>query len=675
MATNNRTSKKTSIRQMLNTFLYSSVVGTTIRRTLVAVAVAIIVAFLFFSYQSNKRALLASSHDLVMLNTACIRNSFVEPYKEIVAKGKALAQSFAATKDSLYVLKANRNDIVAILYSNAKMADNCSGVGMYWEWNRFDNQEENLKLSPDYKKWYGRLAMMFVKEGNNAMKDLDFEFNESQCEAVHRHKHVMLFPPEQKSFYGVKKNVMPLYVPIMRDETYFGCVVYYVDSEFIQQCCQNSKFSGKDSQFIIYDNNLVVIAASDNPSACGHSIVELYGKEFDRPELFSGKQIENTEKNVWQYVDVVEMDENETKWALLSITADGMITDNLNNTMIPMIILSVIILLLAAFVGIFLGYRIGYPLVLVLNACRKLSNGVMTYNMNFKTYFHNEIAALYNEFANMSRKLKDIVVGVKQSAAAINNSGIQFSKSAQTMSAGANEQASASEQLSAAMEDMSQGIRRNSNNAKETETIANRVVDSVREANDSVMATVSAMKNMSEKIGIINEIAGKTDLLAVNAAIEAARAGELGKGFAVVASEIRKLAEKSQRAAKEIDILTANVVSQAEKSGHKLEILVPEINKTSQLVQEITASSIEQEYNASQVNNALQQLNDITQQNASTAEQLSSGATESLRQAETLNETMSFFKIGDAKDSEIADLNSKIVEMLKRIEYIQESEQ
>jgi methyl-accepting chemotaxis protein len=225
------------------------------------------------------------------------------------------------------------------------------------------------------------------------------------------------------------------------------------------------------------------------------------------------------------------------------------------------------------------------------------------------------------------------------------------------------------------MEDMSQGIRRNSNNAKETETIANRVVDSVREANDSVMATVSAMKNMSEKIGIINEIAGKTDLLAVNAAIEAARAGELGKGFAVVASEIRKLAEKSQRAAKEIDILTANVVSQAEKSGHKLEILVPEINKTSQLVQEITASSIEQEYNASQVNNALQQLNGITQQNASTAEQLSSGATESLRQAETLNETMSFFKIGDAKDSEIADLNSKIVEMLKRIEYIQESEQ
>ena len=141
----------------------------------------------------------------------------------------------------------------------------------------------------------------------------------------------------------------------------------------------------------------------------------------------------------------------------------------------------------------------------------------------------------------------------------------------------------------------------------------------------------------------------------------------------MVASEVRKLAEKSQSAAREIDVLTADVVKQAEHSSHQLEVLVPEISRTSQLIQEITTSTVEQTQNASQVNRAIRQLNDITQQNAATAEQLSTAASESLRQAEKLKSTMAFFRFDVNKQSEIAAINGQIAELLARIDQIRES--
>ena len=291
----------------------------------------------------------------------------------------------------------------------------------------------------------------------------------------------------------------------------------------------------------------------------------------------------------------------------------------------------------------------------------------------YTTLFRSNDTAT-TEFSSMANNLTNIVGEVKKTANSINNSGKQLSRSSLGMAKGANEQASASEQVSAAMEDMSFGIQKNADNARETEDITKHVVESVMEANKSVTATVAAMKNMSEKIGIINEIAGKTDLLAVNAAIEAARAGDLGKGFAVVASEVRKLAEKSQAAAREIDILTANVVKQVERSSHQLEVLVPEISKTSQLIQEITTSTMEQTQNAAQVNRAIQQLNDITQQNAATAEELSAGASESLRQAEKLKNTMAFFRFDINNQSEIASLNAQVAKLLARIDEIKKEE-
>jgi methyl-accepting chemotaxis protein len=220
----------------------------------------------------------------------------------------------------------------------------------------------------------------------------------------------------------------------------------------------------------------------------------------------------------------------------------------------------------------------------------------------------------------------------------------ELSSNAQLMSQGASEQAAAAEEASSSMEQMSSNIRQNADNAAQTEKIAIKSSEAAQEGGRAVQETVKAMKEIASKISIIEEIARQTNLLALNAAIEAARAGEHGKGFAVVASEVRKLAERSQRAAGEISSLSSNSVDIAEKAGELLLKIVPDIQKTAELVQEISASSKEQDSGAEQINKAIQQLDQIIQQNASAAEEMSSTAEELATQAVQLQSAITFFK-------------------------------
>jgi methyl-accepting chemotaxis protein len=215
------------------------------------------------------------------------------------------------------------------------------------------------------------------------------------------------------------------------------------------------------------------------------------------------------------------------------------------------------------------------------------------------------------------------------------------------ISEGSTEQASSTEEVSSSMEQMVSNINQNADNAKQTEKIALQASGDITEGNKSVAITVDAMKKIADKIAVIGEIAEKTDLLAINAAIEAARAGEQGKGFAVVAAEVRKLAENSQAAAKEINELSKSSVRIADESGKLLQKIVPDIQKTAVLVQEIAAASLEQNSGAQQVNNAIMQLNAVTQKNSAAAEEMSSSAEELASQAEQLRETISFYKTGN----------------------------
>ncbi|MHA7971642.1 methyl-accepting chemotaxis protein [Rhizobium sp. CAU 1783] len=250
--------------------------------------------------------------------------------------------------------------------------------------------------------------------------------------------------------------------------------------------------------------------------------------------------------------------------------------------------------------------------------------------------------------ASMVERLRGVVADALSASDNVSSGSQELSASSEQLSQGATEQAASAEEASASMEQMAANIKQNADNAAQTEKIARQSAKDAETSGDAVNRAVAAMRTIAEKISIVQEIARQTDLLALNAAVEAARAGEHGKGFAVVASEVRKLAERSQSAAAEISAMSGETVQSAQDAGEMLNRLVPDIRKTAELVAEISAACREQDIGASQINEAIQQLDKVTQQNAGASEEMSATSEELAAQAEELQSSIAFFRVDAA---------------------------
>jgi methyl-accepting chemotaxis protein len=343
-----------------------------------------------------------------------------------------------------------------------------------------------------------------------------------------------------------------------------------------------------------------------------------------------------------QEFEAAQVNYTETRTLLLSST----------------VTLIIAIMFAAFFIGRGILRQLGGEPAQMLDAADKVATGDLTVDIPLTAGdTGSALAAMNSMVANLSSTIAQVI----ETTNALTHAAEEVNGTAHSLSQGASEQAASVEQTSSAMEQMSASVIQNAENARVTDGMANKAAREAAEGGEAVTATVAAMKIIADKIGIIDDIAYQTNLLALNAAIEAARAGDHGKGFAVVAAEVRKLAERSQVAAQEISELAVSSVGMAEKAGKLLNEIVPSIAKTSDLVQEIASACEEQTSGANQINNAVTQLNQITQHSASASEELAATAEVMRGQAEHLQSLMSFFKIDSETKSQSGISQEKTV--------------
>lgn len=309
------------------------------------------------------------------------------------------------------------------------------------------------------------------------------------------------------------------------------------------------------------------------------------------------------------------------------------------------VVMSLIVLAVAVVVGRLLYTSIIEPLKRGVVFAKAIGAGDLTATVSVNST--DEIGQLSSALQAMAEGLKNTVISIEKNANELVDSGSKLKDSSQKLSKGASEQAASAEEVSTAIEEMVANIDQNTENAIATEKLTASTVENVNLSSQYSGEAAEAMKTISEKISIISDIAFQTNILALNAAVEAVRAGEQGRGFSVVAAEVRKLAERSKQAANEIVALVNKGLKVTQMAGEKAKALVPDIEKTTVLIKEISAASIEQKTGAEQINMAMQNLNVITQENASSSDELTNSSILLSSLAANLKQAVGYFKLDE----------------------------
>ena len=352
-----------------------------------------------------------------------------------------------------------------------------------------------------------------------------------------------------------------------------------------------------------------------------------------------------------------------TNWSLVCRAPEAEFTGEVSIMLYMMLGFTLLFSAIGIVIAVIVAVRLTNPIIVMKDAFESIAKGDLVL-AHIPASMRDRIMVRKDEIGGMGRAMSDMLSNLKQiissilsAAEQIEDGSSQISSTSQTVSAGAARQAASTEQMSSTMEQMAANIRQNADNAAKTQNIANRTSSDSKAGGDAVDSALSAVKDIADKIHIVEEIASQTNLLALNAAIEAARAGEAGKGFAVVASEVRKLAERSQTAAGEISELSVRTLDAAEKAGSMINGVLPSIYETSQLIEEIAVACREQDNGAQQVSKGIVQLDTVVQQNAAASEEMAAMAEELSANAQSLVHSVSYFNIGQEQKRNTPDFS------------------
>ncbi len=413
-----------------------------------------------------------------------------------------------------------------------------------------------------------------------------------------------------------------------------------------------------DAQKILKTGYFAVLSDSGtllfHPTAAGKKAEEVFGPEgaklIDRIKATkTGSGVLEIKMNGQR--QLIGFRTLSSGWRLLAVPTMSEIFAPVYRLIAMMVLFSLMAIAVLVALSLVVGRSLAKPIGSVTQLLSVIASGDLQIDIPETLLARkDELGALAASTGRMVENIADIIENAKGASAVVLSGSNEITDASAQLSQGASEQAASMEEVSSSMEEMAANIKQNSDGAQETYSIAAKTADDAKRGGQMVAQAVEAVRRISEKIGIIDEIARQTNLLALNAAIEAARAGDAGKGFAVVASEVRKLAERSQVAAAEITDLSGNTVSVSEQTLAIIEAIVPSIEKTTEMLQEIATASREQTVGAEQINLALAQLDKVVQQNAASSEELSATAGTLNGKATELDEIVSFFKIGGGKD-------------------------